>query len=186
MGGLLAAGALGPRAGPVVAGADLRSYQREGFEWLAFLWRHRLGGVLADDMGLGKTAAGTGPDLPRPGERSGRRTVPDRRAEERRAELGAARRRASRPELSVVALTDTTRRRGQDLATAIAGADVVVTSYTLFRLDADAHERMDWGGVLFDEAQFLKNRRVEGLPVRPPGPRRVQARHHRARRWRTT
>ena len=26
-----------------------------GFEWLAFLWQHRLGGILADDMGLGKT-----------------------------------------------------------------------------------------------------------------------------------
>ncbi len=62
------------------------------------------------------------------------------------------------PGLSVVALTDTSRRRGKDLATAIAGADVVVTSYTLFRLDAEAHEDMDWSGVLFDEAQFLKNR----------------------------
>ena len=26
-----------------------------GFQWLAFLWRHGLGGILADDMGLGKT-----------------------------------------------------------------------------------------------------------------------------------
>ena len=35
--------------------AQLRPYQREGVDWLCFLWRHRLGGVLADDMGLGKT-----------------------------------------------------------------------------------------------------------------------------------
>ena len=34
---------------------ELRPYQRTGFDWLAFLWRHRLGGILADDMGLGKT-----------------------------------------------------------------------------------------------------------------------------------
>ena len=42
---------------PVPAGinATLRPYQREGFEWLSFLYDHSLGGVLADDMGLGKT-----------------------------------------------------------------------------------------------------------------------------------
>jgi hypothetical protein len=31
--------------------AELRSYQLAGFQWLAFLWQHRLGGILADDMG---------------------------------------------------------------------------------------------------------------------------------------
>ncbi|KWX87574.1 helicase, partial [Paenibacillus riograndensis] len=35
--------------------AELRSYQQEGFAWLAFLRRFGLGAVLADDMGLGKT-----------------------------------------------------------------------------------------------------------------------------------
>ncbi|MDR1799614.1 MAG: SWIM zinc finger family protein, partial [Bifidobacteriaceae bacterium] len=35
--------------------ATLRPYQQRGFEWLAFLWEHHLGGILADDMGLGKT-----------------------------------------------------------------------------------------------------------------------------------
>ena len=35
--------------------ADLRSYQRDGVDWLAFLRDAELGAVLADDMGLGKT-----------------------------------------------------------------------------------------------------------------------------------
>ncbi|EFM10455.1 SNF2-related protein [Paenibacillus curdlanolyticus YK9] len=35
--------------------AELRTYQREGFAWLAFLRQFGLGGCLADDMGLGKT-----------------------------------------------------------------------------------------------------------------------------------
>ncbi len=39
---------------PAPAG-PLRPYQLDGFGWLAFLWEHRLGGILADDMGLGKT-----------------------------------------------------------------------------------------------------------------------------------
>ncbi|MCH8529932.1 MAG: DEAD/DEAH box helicase [Saccharospirillum sp.] len=35
--------------------AELRPYQQEGLNWLVFLHRYRLGGILADDMGLGKT-----------------------------------------------------------------------------------------------------------------------------------
>jgi superfamily II DNA or RNA helicase len=34
---------------------SLREYQREGFNWLAFLREYGLAGILADDMGLGKT-----------------------------------------------------------------------------------------------------------------------------------
>ncbi len=35
--------------------ADLRSYQKEGLNWLNFLEEMGWGGILADDMGLGKT-----------------------------------------------------------------------------------------------------------------------------------
>ena len=40
---------------PETLKATLRSYQREGYEWMQFLASHGLHGVLADDMGLGKT-----------------------------------------------------------------------------------------------------------------------------------
>ncbi|KAI4157311.1 MAG: hypothetical protein LQ342_008387 [Letrouitia transgressa] len=40
---------------PVAIKAELRSYQQEGVNWLAFLNRYHLHGVLCDDMGLGKT-----------------------------------------------------------------------------------------------------------------------------------
>jgi SNF2 family DNA or RNA helicase len=33
----------------------LRPYQKVGFNWLRFLYEHKLGACLADDMGLGKT-----------------------------------------------------------------------------------------------------------------------------------
>ncbi|MCQ8878286.1 DEAD/DEAH box helicase [Pseudoalteromonas shioyasakiensis] len=36
-------------------GVKLRDYQQQGVDWLNFLKRHKLGGILADDMGLGKT-----------------------------------------------------------------------------------------------------------------------------------
>ena len=44
-----------PEVDPVGLKAELRSYQHDGFRWLAYLWQTRLGGILADDMGLGKT-----------------------------------------------------------------------------------------------------------------------------------
>ncbi|WP_405630249.1 SNF2-related protein [Pseudoalteromonas sp. Ld20] len=37
------------------SGVQLREYQQQGVDWLHFLKRHQLGGILADDMGLGKT-----------------------------------------------------------------------------------------------------------------------------------
>src|SRR5262249_41367582 len=43
-----------------------------------------------------------------------------------------------------------------------AGADVVVTSYTLFRLDYDDYEAVEWAGLVLDEAQFVKNHNSQG------------------------
>lgn len=40
---------------PDTLNAILRPYQKTGFDWLSFLYEHKLGACLADDMGLGKT-----------------------------------------------------------------------------------------------------------------------------------
>lgn len=40
---------------PIPVKADLRSYQQDGINWLAFLNKYRLHGILCDEMGLGKT-----------------------------------------------------------------------------------------------------------------------------------
>ena len=42
---------------PVAIKATLRSYQQEGVNWLAFLNRYHLHGILCDDMGLGKNTS---------------------------------------------------------------------------------------------------------------------------------
>jgi len=39
----------------------------------------------------------------------------------------------------------------------VTDADVVVTSYTLFRLDFDAYSGAAWSGLVLDEAQAVKN-----------------------------
>ena len=154
--GLLSVDSLDTTEVPSTLVAHLRPYQLTGFRWLAFLWKHRLGGILADDMGLGKTVQTlalichakqtdpTGPPF----------LIVAPTSVVSNWETEAAR---FAPGLKVVAISDTLRRRGQDLAEAIAGADVVVTSYTLFRLDFDAHAEQSWAGLILDEAQFTKN-----------------------------
>ncbi|MGO2541348.1 MAG: SNF2-related protein [Specibacter sp.] len=147
---------------PVPAGLDasLRPYQQEGFNWLAFLFDNNLGGVLADDMGLGKTlqtlalithakataAAQTEESLPflvvAPTS-----VVSNWAAEARRFAPG----------LNTTAVTDTLRKSGSEAAALVGGTDVVITSYTLFRLDNEAYASQKWAGLIFDEAQFVKN-----------------------------
>ena len=40
---------------PIGLNANLRTYQKVGYEWLKVLDEYKFGGILADDMGLGKT-----------------------------------------------------------------------------------------------------------------------------------
>jgi superfamily II DNA or RNA helicase len=137
--------------------AELRPYQLTGFNWLAYLYEHRLGGILADDMGLGKTLQA----LALMAHTRERRltdapylvvaptsVVPNWAAECRRFTPG----------LEVVTVTETGRRRSTTLAELADKADVVVTSYSLFRLDYQEYAGVAWAGLFLDEAQFAKNR----------------------------
>lgn len=175
---------------PVPAGlqATLRPYQVEGFQWLSFLYEHRLGGILADDMGLGKTVQALA--------LLAHAIEEHRAAAERAAERGesvepfapflvvaptsvitnwAAEAERFLPEAKVVAITETTAGK-TPLAERIAGAHLVLTSYTLLRMDEDAYTGYartlggginkltgelsapeGWGALLLDEAQFVKN-----------------------------
>ncbi|MRX44460.1 DEAD/DEAH box helicase [Agromyces kandeliae] len=148
----------------------LRPYQLDGFRWLAFLHANRLGGVLADDMGLGKTvqclalvqhaleqgatdaaataAPGTDPGAARPFLVVAPTSVASNWVRE------AAR---FTPGLRVASVTATTAKRRRTLAEIAAGADLVVTTYAVLRLDAEEFADVEWGGLVLDEAQFVKN-----------------------------
>lgn len=161
---------------PASLRATLRPYQVEGYRWLTFLYEHRMGGILADDMGLGKTvqalallahaieehstAASGEPFAPflvvAP------TSVISNWAVEAERFL---------PEAKVVTITETTAGK-TPLAERVAGAHLVLTSYTLLRMDEDAYvsyaaglgpdegpggETPGWGALLLDEAQFVKN-----------------------------
>jgi superfamily II DNA or RNA helicase len=154
--GLLSAQALAAPGTPRSLHAELRPYQREGFGWLAFLWQHQLGGILADDMGLGKTlqalalicqAREADPGLPPFLIVAPTSVVSNWAAEAARFAPG----------LPVVPIAGTTGRRGQSLGELAAGAGAVVTSYTLLRMDFDAYSGVTWAGLILDEAQNVKN-----------------------------
>jgi superfamily II DNA or RNA helicase len=172
--GLIAVDSVGPTPLPSGLRATLRPYQRDGFDWLAFLWKHRLGGILADDMGLGKTLQalalmahalgepqGSGLRSPqgaglRDSQEAGRRpflvVAPTSVVSNWLAE--AAR---FTPGLTVHGVTATEGKSGRSLAGLASGVDIVVTSYALFRLDFAAYQALDWAGLILDEAQFVKN-----------------------------
>jgi superfamily II DNA or RNA helicase len=156
IGGLRALQSVEPPPQPASLAARLRPYQADGFGWLAFLWEHRLGGILADDMGLGKTLQSLALIC------HAKRTDPGIApflivAPTSVVSNWAAEATRFAPELTVVPVSDTARRRGQSIDELAAGADVVVTSYTLFRLDFDGYSALEWSGLLLDEAQFVKN-----------------------------
>jgi superfamily II DNA or RNA helicase len=144
-----------PTPAPSGLRAQLRPYQKSGFDWLAFLWRHRLGGVLADDMGLGKTVQMLA------------LMVHAKESGEHRPFLVVAptsvtstwRDEAARfvPGLRVTSVGTTRGKRNSSVGALAAEADVVVTSYALLRLSEDEFGDVEWAAVILDEAQFVKN-----------------------------
>ena len=61
------------------------------------------------------------------------------------------------PDLRVRAVTRTSAKRGTSFAEEAAQADVLVTSYTIARLDEDELVAVDLSWLVLDEAQFIKN-----------------------------
>jgi superfamily II DNA or RNA helicase len=144
------------------AGVQLRPYQRHGVNWLSFLQRFGLNGILADDMGLGKT-------------------LQTLAAVERAREIGDA-------ALPVLIICPTSvmlnwrseigkfleqsetllfhgptrgrlveRMRGAADAPADGPGLFVITSFDCARIDHDTLNRIPWLYVIVDEGHTIKN-----------------------------
>ena len=156
---------------PETVHAELREYQRRGVDWLHWMSRNGLGGVLADDMGLGKTLQlltllavehardeATGPTLV---------VAPT-------SVVGnwATEARRFTPELRVVVHHGSHRAAGEKFDEMIATHDVVVTSYGIAARDRSLLGAVEWDHVVLDEAQHIKNsatrsaKAVRALPAR--------------------
>ncbi len=135
---------------------QLRPYQATGFAWLAFLRQFGFGACLADDMGLGKTIQTIALLL----------------------HLRAAQGRQARPALLVcptsvmhnwqrevgrfapelrVRVHHGQARVKDDFARDAEQHDLVVTSYALLHRDEPLLSAVEWGELILDEAQNIKN-----------------------------
>lgn len=135
--------------------ATLRPYQVRGYAWLDYLSRWGLGACLADDMGLGKTIQAL--------------TLVARRSEEGETRpvllvcptsvLNNWEREAARfvPDLNVHLHHGPSRWKGEKFLGSVKDVHMVVTGYALLSRDAEFLQRVDWAGIILDEAQNIKN-----------------------------
>ncbi len=142
------AAALQPQI-PAGLQAELRSYQAEGVAWMVRLAHAGWGACLADDMGLGKTVqtlalllyrADIGPALVLAPTSVCSNWVDEaaRFAPGLRVQLYGEGERAA-------------------MLQGLGAGDVLVASYALAQIDADAFAAVPWASLVLDEAQALKN-----------------------------
>jgi len=135
--------------------AELRPYQKDGFDFLCHLTQMRLGGILADDMGLGKTLQ-TLTWLAWLKERHNKNPKPSLVICPASV-LHNWRREANRftPHLKVLVLESGAARH--NLRKQIPQHDLIVTNYALLRRDLEELQKFSFRAVILDEAQFIKN-----------------------------
>jgi superfamily II DNA or RNA helicase len=130
--------------------AELRPYQKEGFEWLSRLAKWGVGAVLADDMGLGKTVQALTLLLDR-GEDGPTLVV---------APASVCRNWMKEIEKFTPTLRGLLFGEG-DRAAMIEEAktnDILVTTYDLMTREAEQFTKKKWTTIILDEAQAIKNR----------------------------
>lgn len=140
---------------PKAIRANLRPYQQEGLNFLAYLSRNGFGGILADDMGLGKTLQSLAwlawlyheceDSLTRPALVVCPKSV---------IENWLAEAAKFFPGLKTLAVTgDPTAGSLSDFD----GPGLIVLNYAQLRTREARLREIEWGAVILDEGQFIKN-----------------------------
>jgi TATA-binding protein-associated factor len=151
---------------PVAIKAELRSYQQDGVNWLHFLNKYHLHGILCDDMGLGKTLQTiciVASDHHERAEQFAKTGAPDVR---RLPSLIVCpptlsghwlqEMKAYAPFLSVTAYVGPPAER-KAMKDKLNETDIVITSYDVCRNDCEVLEKYNWNYVVLDEGHLIKN-----------------------------
>ena len=153
---------------------ELRDYQKRGVEWLKFLTEHGFGALLADDMGLGKTIQVIawvlrslevwkfgGLKVGGDADTSNVQTLKHSNAlivapltllsnwKHEFAKFA--------PSLKVYVHQGEKRHLASGFRKAVHEADVTITSYNLLVRDYTDFSEIEWGALVLDEAQAIKN-----------------------------
>lgn len=139
--------------------AELRPYQKVGFQWLALLAQNELGGILADDMGLGKTLQALALILhvQQQREAAGEPPLPSLVIAPTSLIFNwydETRRFA--PDLPITVVEGSRAQREGRLAAA-GPSDLIVLSYAVLRRDIDLLRQLVFACCFLDEAQAIKN-----------------------------
>jgi TATA-binding protein-associated factor len=151
---------------PVAIKAELRSYQQDGVNWLAFLNKYNLHGVLCDDMGLGKTLQTlciVASDHHIRAEEYAKTQDPNMR---RLPSLIVCPPTLSghwqqeikqyAPFLTCVAYVGPPSERNSRRSL-LESADIVITSYDVCRNDNEIFKAITWNYCVLDEGHLIKN-----------------------------
>lgn len=134
---------------PSTLQAELRVYQREGYEWLARLAYWGVGGCLADDMGLGKTIQSLAIILKLATDGPSLVVAPTSVSNNWQTEVNRF-----TPTINVKFLTNKDRKKG---IRELGKFDLLITTYTLLQQESDLLSTVKWQAVILDEAQAIKN-----------------------------
>ena len=140
----------------------LREYQQRGLSWLSYLEQLGLNGCLADDMGLGKTVQVIArlAQEREMAEAEGINTLPPTLLIAPTSVLGNWQREIHKfaPHITTAVHHGGNRTKDTKLFKAMCrDHDVIITSFSLARLDAKLFSGVNWHRVVLDEAQNIKN-----------------------------
>ncbi len=134
----------------------LRPYQERGLSWMAFLERFGFGMCLADDMGLGKTIQMLALLLHE--RQNGQKPSPTLLVVPMSVVNNWVREsRRFGPDIRVLVHHGVERSTGDEFLRRVEQSDLIITTYALAHRDLGSLERVQWGRVVLDEAQCIKN-----------------------------
>ena len=140
--------------------ADLRTYQKIGYQWLKTLDKYEFGGILADDMGLGKTIQVLAVILDYANKEGKMPSLVVCPSSLTLNWLGEANKFA--PSLKVCVISGNALERAKKIAK-IPQYDLVITSYDSLKRDIDVYEEkaFNFRYMIADEAQYVKNNNTQ-------------------------
>ncbi|MEK4424050.1 DEAD/DEAH box helicase [Solibacillus sp. FSL K6-1523] len=160
---------------PTMLHAELRPYQKEGFEWLIFMREQRFGACLADDMGLGKTIQLITYLL---------YTIETLQEDKPSliicptSVLGNWQKEIARfaPDVKVHTHYGNRRLKGDEFTSYLAEEkpQIILSTYGTATQDAENLQVIDWSTVVLDEAQNIKNMQT----MQSRAIRKLQGIHH--------
>lgn len=130
--------------------AELRGYQKIGYNWLKTLAYYEFGGILADEMGLGKTIQ----IISFLSSEKGKKALivaPTSLIYNWQSEFDKF-----YPSASILVIHGIKGER-EELLNKIDSYDIIITTYNLLRLDIELYREKKFDYFIIDEAQNIKN-----------------------------